>query len=242
MSPEVYEEMARLEDGHWWFVARRAILQSVLQALPLPATPHILELGCGTGGNLPMLREFGAVTAVEMNDSARRYAHARNDCSVLPGHLPHHLPSLPPVDLVCLFDVLEHIPDDFAALQSILNNVKPGGHLVLTVPAYQWLWSEHDIAHHHQRRYRAGPLRAMAERAGWQVRRVGYFNTWLLPLVAAHRIKQRLLSRSNTKSDARLPARWVNSLLQRVFASEARWLRQHTFPCGVSIVAVLVRK
>lgn len=242
MSPEIYEEMARLEDEHWWFVARRVILQSVLQELPLPATPQILELGCGTGGNLPMLRKFGAVTAVEMNNSARRYAQTHNDCSVLPGHLPHHLPPLPPVDLVCLFDVLEHIPDDFAALQSILNNVKPGGHLVLTVPAYQWLWSEHDIAHHHQRRYRAGPLRAMAERAGWHVRRVGYFNAWLLPLVAVYRIKQRLLSRNNPKSDARLPARWVNSLLQRIFASEAHWLRQNTFPCGVSIVAVLVRK
>lgn len=242
MSPEVYEEMARLEDEHWWFVARRAILRNVLEALPLPATPQILELGCGTGGNIAMLQEFGAVTAVEMNQFARRHAEKRNACSVLPGHLPYDLPPLSSADLVCLFDVLEHIPDDFASLQSILKIVKPGGHLVLTVPAYQWLWSGHDIAHHHQRRYRAGSLRALAEQSGWQVQRLGYFNTWLLPLVVAHRIKQRLLSKSNPHSDTRLPAPWVNSLLRCVFTSEARWLHQHTFPWGASIVAVLVRQ
>lgn len=242
MSPEIYEEMGQIEDEHWWFTARRIILKNILQALPLPPTPQIVELGCGTGGNLKMLRELGAVTAVEMNDSARKRASMRTDCSVLPGQLPHQLPQLPPADLVCLFDVLEHIPDDFAALQSILKITKPGGHLVLTVPAYQWLWSPHDIAHHHQRRYRAGPLQTLAERAGWKVRRVGYFNMWLLPLVVACRIKHRFFSMGVPKSNAKLPAPWVNLLLKQIFASEAWWLRQHNFPFGLSIVLVLMRQ
>ena len=241
MSPEIYDELARLENEHWWFLARRTILRNVLRTLPLPFAPHILEIGCGTGGNIAMLREFGSVTAVEMNDAARSHASKHHQCSVLDGYLPGHVPELPPSDLVCLFDVLEHVPDDLDALQSLLKHVKPGGHLVLTVPAYQWLWSAHDIAHHHQRRYRASTLRKLAEKAGWNVQRTGYFNTWLLPLVAAHRIWQRLTSGNTPSSDVRLPAPWINRLLQRVFASEATWLRRHTFPCGVSIMAVLTR-
>lgn len=242
MSPETYREMAQLERLHWWFIARRIILRNILKSLPLPTAPKILEFGCGTGGNLDMLCEFGEVTAVEMNEFARQHAQKHSGCRVLSGYLPNHLPELPEHDLVCLFDVLEHIPDDLAALQSLHQLVKPGGHLVLTVPAYQWLWGSHDVAHHHQRRYCAGKLRTLTNQAGWRIQRLGYFNTWLLPLVVLHRIKQRLFSRHDSGSDMHLPVAWINFLLQHIFASEAFWLRRHTFPCGLSMLAVLERR
>lgn len=242
MSPEAYVRMAQLEDKHWWFVARREILRHILQALPLPPTPEILELGCGTGGNLSMLQGFGAVTAVEMNDYARLHAGKRHNCRVLPGYLPNHLPPLPPADLICLFDVLEHISDDYGALRTILNYIRPDGYLVLTVPAYQWLWSTHDIAHHHQRRYNIGYLSKMAAQVGWEIQRIGYFNTWLLPIAIAHRVKQRLFPRPCKECSSSLPPSWVNSLFRRIFTTEAYWLRENTFPCGLSIFAVLKPK
>lgn len=239
MSPEVYQKMAELEKSHWWFVARRIILRKILQSLALPAKPQILEIGCGTGGNLDMLGTFGEVTAIEMNEFARRHAQLQSDYCILSGHLPSDIPQLPAHDLVCLFDVLEHIPDDFLALQNLRQLVKPNGHLLLTVPAYQWLWGPHDEAHHHQRRYRAGMLRALAERAGWRIQRIGYFNTLLLPLVAIHRTQQRLFAGQKSGSDMQMPMAWVNLLFRYIFSSEALWLRRHTFPCGVSIIAVL---
>jgi len=239
MSPEIYQKMAELEKSHWWFVARRTILRRALQSLALPTEAQILEFGCGTGGNLDMLREFGEVTAVEMNDFARKYAQLRSDCRILSGHLPNNIPELPTHDLVCLLDVLEHIPEDFLALQNLHRLVKPSGHLLLTVPAYQWLWGPHDEAHHHQRRYRAGTLRTLARQAGWRVQRIGYFNTLLFPLVAIHRTQRRLFPGQKSGSDMQMPMSWVNLLFRTIFSSEALWLRRHTFPYGVSILAIL---
>lgn len=238
MSPEIYRQMAQLEQNHWWFVARRKVLRTLLQTLALPAAPSILEVGCGTGGNLPLLQKFGAVTAVEMDAYARQQASKQNGSVILPGYLPDHLPPLPAHDLVCLFDVLEHIPDDRAALHALRSVVKPGGVLLLTVPAYQWLFGSHDSAHHHHRRYLATALQSLARQTGWQISRVSYFNTWLLPIVMLHRFKQRILPGTGG-SDASMPAPWLNRLLTTVFSSESRWLRHHNLPCGVSIFIVL---
>lgn len=238
MSPETYRQMAQLEQSHWWFVARRKILHTLLQTLPLPPAPSILEVGCGTGGNLPMLQQFGPVTAVEMDNYARQQASFQGAGTILSGHLPRNLPPMPAHDLVCLFDVLEHIPDDRAALNSLHTVVKPGGLLVLTVPAYQWLFGPHDAAHHHHRRYLATALQTLAQQTGWQVCRISYFNTWLLPVVMLHRFKQRLFP-GKAGSDARMPAPWLNWLLTKIFSSESRWLRHHNFLFGVSILIVL---
>lgn len=241
MSPEIYREMAQLESSHWWFLARRAILRAVLHTLPLPIMPTILEVGCGTGGNLEMLTEFGAVTGMEMDDFARHHAQSRSGCTVLSGHLPHNIPDLPTYDLVCLFDVLEHIQEDALALQSLHRLVNPSGHIFLTVPAYQWLWGPHDVAHRHHRRYNLSHLRTLTIETGWRIRRISHFNTFLMPLVILRRLQQRLSTESEPQSDAKLPKAWINSLLTHVFSSEALWIRFHSLPCGVSILAILER-
>lgn len=242
MRPEVHAEMAQVQQRHWWFVARRRILAAVIARLQLPPDAEILELGCGSGGNLTLLAGFGRLQAVELDDQARALAAALQVCPVHAGGLPDDLPCADAsFDLVCLLDVLEHVADDGAALERVARLLKPQGRVLVTVPAYGWLWSAHDQAHHHHRRYSATQLRQRAEAAGMRVRRLGYFNALLLPLIALVRGVGMLTGRSSA-SDAALPASAVNGLLQAVFGFERHLVPHALFPAGTSVLAVLARR
>lgn len=239
MRPEIYKEMAQVQDRHWWFVARRRILDRVITALKLPGDAQILEIGCGPGGNLAMLQGHGQLQALETDPHARELAAELGICPVETGALPEPLPfPSAAFDLVCLFDVLEHIGNDREALQAVAGLLKPGGRILITVPAYAWLWSAHDEAHHHQRRYTASGLEQVARAAGLVPRRLGYFNTLLFPLIAAIRSLQRLTGKS-ADSDAALPSPGLNRLLTAIFGFERHLLPLGTFPFGTSVLAVL---
>ncbi len=239
MRPEIYKEMAQVQDRHWWFVARRRILDRVITALKLPGDAQILEIGCGPGGNLAMLQGHGQLQALETDPQARELAADLGICPVEAGALPEPLPfPSAAFDLVCLFDVLEHIENDSSALQAVAGLLKPGGRILITVPAYAWLWSAHDEAHHHQRRYTAPSLERVARAAGLVPRRLGYFNTLLFPLIAAIRSLRRLTGKS-ADSDAALPSPGLNRLLTAIFGFERHLLPLGTFPCGTSVLAVL---
>ena len=147
--------MAAHDSTHWWYRARRDILADYLtREGRLPEQARILEIGCGTGHNLPMLASFGSVEAIEIDPAARDIASLRLGRPV--GAAP--LPILPGVernayDLIAVLDVVEHIEDDVAALKAMAACLKPGGKILITVPAHQWLWSAHDVVNHHHRRY-----------------------------------------------------------------------------------------
>jgi SAM-dependent methyltransferase len=231
--------MASLQADHWWFVARRQILAVMIRHLTLPEQAQILEIGCGTGGNLAMLSCFGQVQAMEYDDQARELATTITGLPVAAGGLPEPVPfENGRFDLVCLLDVLEHIEDDGAALARAGQLLKPGGRLLVTVPAYAWLWSTHDTAHHHQRRYTAAMLRRLAVASGLRVERLGYFNTVLFPLIAGLRLLGKLTGTA-ADSDAVMPAPWLNGLLKRLFGVERHLLRHRLFPFGTSVTAVL---
>lgn len=241
MEAEVYERMAQLDSEHWWFAARRDILESVIRRIVRPPQgARILEIGCGTGHNLEMLSRFGTVEATELNDSARQLASRRFGRAIQAAALPDlSMFDESSFDMVALLDVLEHIPDDAPSLRAIRSVLKPGGKLLVTVPGNPWMWSAHDVSHHHHRRYRKSQLRDVAENAGFAVDLLSPFNTLLFPAVAAARIGGKLLRRE--AADDSMPSRPVNAVLKSVFSLEAPLIGRVPLPFGVSLIAVLRR-
>ena len=135
--------MALIEDKHWWFVARRKIIRALLHRLTLPNSSEILEVGCGTGGNIKMLSDFGTVTCIEQDEGAAKTARDRKIANVFIGGLPSSLPDLSnKFDLIALFDVLEHVKEDGSSLEVLQTLLKLNGRIVLTVPAFNFLWSQ----------------------------------------------------------------------------------------------------
>jgi SAM-dependent methyltransferase len=233
--------MAETEESHWWFAGRRAVLASLIAGLDLPADARILEIGSGTGGNLAMLSRFGRVSALEMNATARSIAERKTNgrfdirAGLCPTEIPFHGEKF---HLVCLFDVLEHIAQDVDTLVAARELLAQGGRVMLTVPAYRWLWSAHDEVLHHERRYSTAELRAKISAARLSSEKMTYFNTFLFPVVALVRLKDRLL-RSATASGNSLPPASINRFLSHVFGAERLVLRSFDFPFGASLLAIL---
>ena len=169
MDKSVYLRMAEQDAEHWWFVARRRILQDQIASLQLPQGARILEAGCGPGGNLAMLSEFGKLDAFELDEDARQIASAKSGIEVRSGALPGDIGYQPgSFDLIAALDVIEHIEHieaDLESVQALAKLLRPGARLIITVPAYQWLWSEHDDRNHHKRRYTPPKVRKRTEGA-----------------------------------------------------------------------------
>jgi len=188
-----------------------------------------------------MLGRFGRAAAFEPDASARALASAKSALEVREGALPDCVPFAPDsFDLVAMLDVLEHVDDDIGSLKAVAERLARGGRLLLTVPAYGFLWSRHDELHHHKRRYRKGDLLGVARAAGLQPEYVSYFNTLLFPLIAAKRLAGRIL-RESGKADDEMPPAGLNRLLGAVFAIERHLLGRVTLPFGVSLVMVARR-
>ncbi|ONF96727.1 class I SAM-dependent methyltransferase [Sphingomonas jeddahensis] len=238
MDRRVYDRMAEHDSTHWWYRARRDILADYLtREGKLPKQARILEIGCGTGHNLPMLARFGTVDAIEIDPAARGIASQRLGKPV--GEAP--LPGLPGVpdshyDLIAVLDVVEHIEDDVAALRAMRVRLAPGGKILITVPAHQWMWSAHDVVNHHHRRYSKATLVKGIEAAGLRPRKLGYFNSLLFPLAAGARVAGRITGRDD--SDDTPPPRLVNKLFEGIFRLERHLVGRVPMPPGVSIVTL----
>ena len=243
MEHELYDFFYHAEDRHWWFRARRRILASVLEATFPEGGLRIADVGCGTGGMLPMLARFGEVTGVDEAPEAREYCARRGFPGVLAPEAWHETGQR--YDLVTAFDVAEHVEDDVAFLRRLAGHVRPGGHVLLTVPAYPFLWSFFDEMNHHQRRYTRSSLHRSLDAAGIRVERMTHFNFLLLPPVILERIREKLRGFPPPDNPARRAAveKWfrvgpLNRILEAVFASERAWLRRWNLPAGSSILAL----
>lgn len=241
MEREVYGQLYAMEDDHWWFRGRRAVIWALLGRAPLPASPRILDAGCGTGRNL---REYGALgdaLGIEPSADAVAFCHERGLRNVRQAGLEQLPFEEASFDLLMAFDVLEHVEDDVGALEELRRVAAERATLVVTAPAYRWLWSSHDTSHHHFRRYTRREIVRRAERAGWRVETATYFNTLLLPPIALVRLAERL-GLTRARSDYELTPGPLNRLLELPMRVEARLLaRGLRLPAGVSVGLLLTR-
>jgi SAM-dependent methyltransferase len=241
MRADVYEALADQARVHWWFQARERILLRFIEAHRTLVfgglgAGRILDVGAGAGQLSAAMLRFGEVTALEGAPEALEVLGSLDGVEVVPGFLPN--PGLPKshFDLATAFDVMEHIEDDRAATREIFSVLRPGGFLLMTVPAHPYLWSDHDTIHHHFRRYRPAGASELLESAGFRVQFATPFQCYLFPLLFVERLTRRLLSRGGEGS-ARLgvPPGPINLLLKKVFSSEAtRVSREKRFPVGSS--------
>ncbi|HEY0627222.1 MAG TPA: methyltransferase domain-containing protein [Allosphingosinicella sp.] len=239
MERVVYDRMAELDERHWWYRARRRILEQLIRRrIGLPKDARILEIGCGTGHNVLMLKRFGEVDAIEIDPAARKLASERLGKEVGSAPLPE-LPGVPEAqyDMIAILDVLEHVPEDREALRSIARRLKPGGKILIAVPAHPWMWSAHDVVNHHQRRYTKQGLRRVIADAGLKLDMMSYFNSLLFPLAAAARLGGRITGKED--SDDKLPPAPVNKAFEWLFGLERYAIGRISLTPGVSLVAIV---
>jgi SAM-dependent methyltransferase len=243
MDETLMKATLEVDEHHWWYRGRRRVIRAELDRLPLPADARVLDAGCGSGRTLQELVDYGTVSGIELNADAATLARRRELGDVRVGRLEELPWDDATFDLITCLDVIEHVPDDSAALIELRRVCRPGGWLLVTVPAYQALWSQHDEANHHYRRYSRSMLRGAGRAGGWEVERISSFNSLLLAPAAAVRLAQRRLGTHNGyTNDLDLGPAWLNDVLERPLALEASWLaRGRTLPVGLSLLAVLRR-
>lgn len=235
MNEEEYERMFVLEDFYWWFKGRREIVLSALRGLK---PEKVLDIGCGTGANLLLFK--GRVVGLDISFKALTLAKRRKTNAILVQGKAESLPFKEnSFDLVLALDLLEHLPDDVKGLREMYRVLKKGGTLLVTVPAYQFLWSEHDEALGHFRRYSKGEIKAKLEGVGFNLKLLSF--AIVLPFfpIALFRLIQKALRKTNKrpKTSLIILPRILNDLLYFLLKREAKLLaRGVSFPFGVSLI------
>ncbi len=245
MKKAEYARMAEREQTYWWHIGRFRIMESYLGLATKGAKKQktkILNIGCGTGGTIKILEQFGSVENVDVSDDAiKLMKKAGYSVTKVSGiKLPFKEATF---NVVGAFDVLEHIDEDVAALAEWMRVLKPGGKVVLTVPAYKWLWSEHDTSLHHHRRHTRKGIKQRAVEAGLDPVKVSYAIVFSLPLVVGFRWLNKLLGRKTDgeTSYVNVP-NWLNTVFTKLLFIEAWFHKYISFPFGTSVVAILEKK
>jgi len=258
MQQHTYAIMDEVEGSHWWFVGRRAILESFLRdivkrfesrlkaaASKEPAKAgtqnalRLLDVGCGTGANLEMLAQFGEAEGVDVSDDALAFCR-RKGLKAQKG-LAEKLPyGDETFDITTALDVVEHLDDDVAGLKEMLRVTKRGGYSLVFVPAFMWLWGVQDDVSNHRIRYTKRQIVERLRRAGFEIERATYANwTFFAPILAGRSLMKITGVRPQSENNINVSA--LNGLFGKLFAAERFWLKNFNFPFGVSIIVVARR-
>lgn len=241
MEPGEYQTMFNVEDRHWWYVGMQQISVSLLQQVyPQPSGRELLDAGCGTGAVMRYLEPFGQVTGFDFSDLALHFCRQRGLERLYRGSV-RDLPFADGrFDLITSFDVLCHqsIGDYHDPLAEFYRVLKPGGFLFLRLPAYNWLRAHHDQVVHTVRRFTTADLRQAFNAMGFLPVKLTYANTLLFPLAVAKRLAEHLRPPQGDASDVKPNPPWQDKLLVRFLRAEARWLKQHNLPFGLTVIAI----
>jgi len=237
MELEEYEKMYHFEEKYWWWVGKRKIVKCMLNKLKLDSS-RILDIGCGTGANLEYLGDYGSVVGLDYAREALDFCRLRKHRNLVRGDAERLPFKEGAFDLITALDLLEHI-DDSKAAEGFSKALKPGGHLILTVPAFRFLWSKHDEALHHKRRYSKSQLKQVLESTGFVVEKIGYWNFFLfLPVASVRLIKKNILKSKKVKTDVEELPSIINWFLAFILTVESHLIPCINLPFGVSIVCV----
>ena len=228
------------EDRYWWFVSRRELVMDLIGRYVAKADPVIVDVGCGTGATASALGRSGRVLGVDFSPLALKACATRGLSELVRARAEAIPLASCSVDAIVATDILEHLDDDLAALEEFRRILKPGGQAVITVPAFQFLWSEHDVALMHRRRYVAAQVAALAERAGFRRLHLGYALSLLFPLSLGRLLKRRAVD-ENREPQAQIKPipRWLNAALIHFQRLETAMFRRKSLPWGLSVVTVL---
>lgn len=241
MQQHTYAIMDRVEDSHWWFVGRRAILETFLRQIcssldPSHSPPRILDVGCGTGANLEMLSQYGTAEGVDVSEEALEFCREKG-LTVQKG-LAESLPYLDDTfDVSTALDVIEHLDDDIAGLKEMYRVTKSGGYALFFVPAFMWLWGVQDDISNHRIRYTRQQIVERIGKAGFRVERATYANfTFFVPILAGRLFMKITGIKPESENNVNISA--LNGVFGKLFSAERLLLNKFDFPFGVSIVIV----
>ncbi|MHB8997421.1 MAG: class I SAM-dependent methyltransferase [Armatimonadota bacterium] len=244
MKTRDYQELYDLEESYWWFVGRRLLVRQMVEHYAGPSGLRLLDAGCGTGGTLSRMAGLGDLHGFDYSEFALAFCRQRGFSLLASGDLTALPYRTAAFDVVLSCDVLEHVDDDHLGLAEMVRTLRPGGHLVLTLPAHAFLWSEHDEALAHRRRYSASQVREMLEEAGLEVVKLSPVVTVAFLPILLFRLLQRLRPHAadEPKTDLRQLPRPLNNLLIGVLRLENWLLRRLNLPVGTSLVAVATKR
>lgn len=235
MEEQLYRQFFEIENTHWWFVARRAILLTYLRhRLGTGQRLSLLDVGCGTGAILADAARLFDAYGVDSSPTAIEYCRKRGVTNLFVGTIREY-PATGTFDVILLLDVIEHIEDDLSVLRDAYARLNDGGHVLITVPAYQWLWGAHDVVNHHKRRYTGARLKAVVNSTGFHIEHLTYFNTLLFPLAVLRRMFARG-THAQEADDFRIPPRTINATLQAIFRLEEHLVPYARLPFGLSVL------